>query len=104
MEKENWKKVKELLLQALSLEPLERREFLQKSGASAEILQEVESLIAFEEEAEGLMNLSAIEFSKKFFDEDESANALIGQSFGVYTIVRELGYGGIFAGGRLFLG
>ena len=97
MEKENWKKVKELLLEALSLEPLERREFLQKSGAGAEILREVKSLIAFEEEAEGLMNLSAIEFSKKFFDEDESANALIGQSFGVYTIVRELGYGGMGA-------
>lgn len=97
MEKENWKKVKELLLEALSLEPSERREFLQKSGAGAEILQEVESLIAFEDAAEGLMNLSAIEFSKKFFDEDEPANALVGQRFGVYTIVRELGYGGMGA-------
>ena len=41
------------------------------------------------------MNLSAVEFSKDFFDETESS--LIGQRIGVYRIVCELGYGGMGA-------
>ena len=84
MQTENWKKIKELLLEVLPLEPAERTTVLNKSGVSADIRQEVESLIAFESEAEGLMNLSAVEFSKEFFDEDNAKNALVGQSFDVY--------------------
>ncbi|MGC2234653.1 MAG: serine/threonine-protein kinase [Pyrinomonadaceae bacterium] len=97
METENWKKVKELLHEVLPLEPSRRRNFLDASGASAEILEEVESLVGFEQEAVDLMNLSAVEFSREFFDEDDSKNVLTGQNVGVYKIIGELGFGGMGA-------
>ncbi|HEY0458382.1 MAG TPA: tetratricopeptide repeat protein [Pyrinomonadaceae bacterium] len=96
MQSENWKKVKELLDEVLSREASERRPFLENCGAGIEILSEVESLLAFEEESEDLMRLSAVEFSRDFFDEDAD-NLLIGQTVGNYKIVRELGQGGMGA-------
>ncbi len=89
-------KVSEILEDVLAIEPAKRREYLENSGFEQEILQEIESLLAFEEEAEASMNLSAVEFSKDFFDDDEQ-NLLIGQQIGVYRIVRELGFGGMGA-------
>ena len=98
MQTEKWKKIKELLAEVLPLGASERRNFLDKSGVNGEIRVEVESLLAFEEESEDLMKLSAVEFSKDFFDTEEAAeNVLIGQKFGVYKIVGELGYGGMGA-------
>jgi len=96
MQTGNWKKVKELLQEVLPLDDSERARFFDNSGVNIEIRAEVESLLAFEEESEDLMRLSAVEFSKDFFDEDEAAkNVSIGQRFGVYEIVREIGYGGM---------
>ncbi|MEP6923258.1 MAG: protein kinase [Pyrinomonadaceae bacterium] len=97
MQTENWKKVKELLQEVLPLDAAERQNFLDNSGVSAEILREVESLIAFEKEAEDLMNLPAVEFSKEFFDEEEAKQGLIGQNVGAFRIVGELGHGGMGA-------
>lgn len=95
MKVENWKKVKDILHEALAIEPSARQDFFDKSDASGEILEEVISLLAFETEAGDLMNLSAVAFSRDFFDEEQ--NLLIGQNFGVYKVVRELGYGGMGA-------
>ncbi|HEX8246766.1 MAG TPA: serine/threonine-protein kinase [Pyrinomonadaceae bacterium] len=95
MQPENWKKIKEILDEALKIEPVRRQDFLNKSGASAEIRAEVESLLAFEAEAEDMMHLSAVEFSGDFFDADE--NVLIGKNVGAYRIIRELGQGGMGA-------
>ncbi len=96
MQTEKWKKVKELLAEVLPLEASERENFLDNSGINGETRAEVESLLVFEEESEDLMKLSAVEFSKDFFDTEEAAeDVLIGQKFGAYKIVRELGYGGI---------
>ena len=98
MQTENWKQIKELLQEAMSLAPEKRERFLIDSGASAAVRAEVESLLAFEEESENLMRLSAVEFSKDFFEnETGAANHLIGQNFGAYQIVRELGQGGMGA-------
>ena len=97
MQPENWKKVKEILDEVLELETSKRQDFLNKSNIDSEIRAEIESLLGFEEQSENLMNLSAVEFSKDFFDEDESVNPLIGQKIGVYQIVREIGYGGMGA-------
>ena len=96
MQAENWKKVKQLLDEVLSLETSERQRALQNSEISPEIRAEVESLLAFENESEDLMRLSAVEFSKDFFDEDDK-NSLIGQNIGAYKIVHELGFGGMGA-------
>lgn len=98
MQKETWDQVKEILQEVLKIETSKRQEFLDKSGISSEVRAEVQSLLEYETEAENLMDLSAVEFSKYFFDdEEESPNALIGQDIGVYKIVRELGYGGMGA-------
>jgi len=100
MQSENWKKVKALLDEVLPLGSTERQNFLDKSGVSAEVRAEVESLLAFEEESEDLMRFSAVEFSRDFFDENDAQNPLTGQRIGNYKIVRELGQGGM---GAVFL-
>jgi len=96
MQSENWKKIKELLDEVLSLELSERQKFLDNAKVSAELRAEVESLLAFETESEDLMRLSAVEFSKDFFDE-AAQNLLVGQQIGNYKIIRELGQGGMGA-------
>ena len=96
MEADNWKEVSEILSDCLEIETSERQKYLNELNISSEIRDEVKSLLAFETEAEDLMHLSAVEFSKDFFDEDEK-NVLIGQNFGVYKVVGELGYGGMGA-------
>ncbi len=68
MQTENWKKVKEILAEVLALEFSERQTYLENAKISRETRQEVESLLAVETEAASLMNLSAVEFSKDFFD------------------------------------
>lgn len=98
MQKEDWKKVKQLLKEVLEIEPAKRQKFLDDSGISDSMREEVESLLAFETESEDLMRLSAVEFSKDFFDSNETEkNTLLGQRIGVYEIVREIGYGGMGA-------
>ncbi len=96
MKTENWNNIKDVLLEALNLDVSARNIFLSGANISPEVRAEVESLLAFEEESEDLMRLSAVEFSKDFFDED-GANGLIGQNLGVYKIVGELGQGGMGA-------
>jgi eukaryotic-like serine/threonine-protein kinase len=93
----NWEQVKELLDEVLQIEPSKRLTYLRKAAVNDEVRAEVESLIAFEDEAENLMNLSAIEFSKDFFTEEDDSSALLGQQIGVYRIIREIGYGGLGA-------
>jgi eukaryotic-like serine/threonine-protein kinase len=93
MQPENWKKVKQILNEALELEPAEWPEFLKHVEVS--VRAEVESLLAFEAESETAMFLSAVEFSRDFFDDD--ANPLIGQQIGNYRIAGELGQGGMGA-------
>lgn len=94
MRPEDWKKVKEVLSDALELSEAERRPYLDKLGLSPEIRAEVESLLAFETESEDVMRLSAVEFSKDFFPGEEDEK-LVGQQIGSYRIVREIGYGGM---------
>ena len=97
MQPENWKKVKDLLDQALQLDIQERLEFITNSGFSPEIRNEVESLLSFEQESEHLMRLSAVEFSRDFFNGHNDPGSLIGHTIGVYRIVSELGFGGMGA-------
>ncbi len=95
---ENWQKVKELLDEVLNLEASEREKILHNSEIDNEIREEVRSLLAFEEDSENLIKLSAVEFSKGFFDdENDTENVLIGQTIGAYKIISELGYGGMGA-------
>lgn len=97
METNNWKQVSEILVDCLEIETSERRKFLDQANVSPEIRREVESLLAFEDEAGDLMNISAGEFLQDSFKEDDAANTLVGQKIGVYQIIGELGYGGMGA-------
>ncbi len=98
METENWKNIKDVLLEVLSRDAAERRAFWETADVTDEVRREVESLLAFEEESENSMRLPAAEFSKDFFGADDNEkNGLIGRSIGVYEIVGELGIGGMGA-------
>jgi len=93
MDAQNWKEVKALLEEVLELPAEDRDSFLASQKISPAIRSEVESLIGFETDATEMMQVSAVEFSKDFIDE----NALAGQQIGPYQIVSELGYGGMGA-------
>ena len=94
---DDWKKIKEVLNKVLETEIPHRRNFLEKAGLDAEMRREVELLLTFETEAETALHLPAIEFSKDFFDDGAATDANRGQIFGIYKVVRELGYGGMGA-------
>ena len=98
MHAENWKTIKDILLEALKLDASKRRDYLERADITPETRAEVESLLVLEAEAEDFMSLSIGEFSKDFLDRDETdVNALINQRIGVYEVVSELGFGGMGA-------
>ncbi|MDM7920711.1 MAG: serine/threonine-protein kinase, partial [Pyrinomonadaceae bacterium] len=94
MRSEDWKKVKEVLADALERPVTERQAFLDAQKLSPELRIEIETLLAFEEGSEGVMQLSAVEFAKDLLD-DAPESKLIGQTIGSYRIIREIGYGGM---------
>lgn len=93
MQNDNWPKIKELLNDALELSPNERGAFLDSKDLSDDLRNEIESLLSFEDQANEMMGMSAIEFSKDFVDVNEAP--LVGKNVGVYRIIRELGRGGM---------
>lgn len=88
----DWNKVKDSLEKALDLYGSEREAFV--ASLPFDIRGEVESLLAFEGEAEEAMQLSAVELSREFADETDN---MIGHQFGPYRAIRELGHGGMGA-------
>ncbi|MBK8467521.1 MAG: serine/threonine protein kinase [Chloracidobacterium sp.] len=93
-----WEEINALFMTALSLGPQERLSFLGKQHVSSEVIKEVESLLAFEDDAEEILQTSAIEFSRDFFDvEAEMPSTMAGQEIGAYRIISELGVGGMGA-------
>ncbi len=92
MSTQTWSTVSKILLDCLEIEVSERYRYLDTLDLSLEIREEVEKYLAFEKDVEGSLNFSAVDLSKGFFDEDRSA---IGQDFGVYKVVGELGFGGM---------
>ena len=96
MNAETWDQVKDLLSTLLEIDPGRRNDFLTQANVSSEISGEVRSLLAFEDAAERLMDVSAIALAPSF-PGDELTNGSIGQQIGVYKIVSELGYGGMGA-------
>ena len=102
MQAENWQKVKEILREALQIEPSARLVFLDAAAPSAEVRAEVESLLAFEKETEDFMSLPITDFSKDFLVTEETVqekaeSSLINQKIGIYKIIGELGAGGMGA-------
>ena len=93
MDAANWADVKQILDLALEIDRDKRAEFLDRREIPAEIRAEVESLLAYEDGAEGMMQLSAVAFSLDLLEDD----ALAGQQIGAYKIIGEIGHGGMGA-------
>ena len=76
----DWKKVDEIILDALELGEAERREFIEKHCLDApEMRSEIESLLAGESAAEKFFGLPAVNNYADFFGKDEDSEALAGQ-------------------------
>ncbi len=98
MHSENWKAIKDTLLEALKLDPAERRRYLNGPDITAETRKEVESLLTLESEAADFMSLTVGDFSSDFFDSDDYRSiSIIKQKIGSYEVVSELGFGGMGA-------
>lgn len=98
MQAENWITIKKVLQELFNLTPFEREEFWAKSDLSAEIKDEVKSLLEFEEESEKFMSATAGNLTGElFFEKEKRKHQIIGQRIGIYEIVGELGFGGMGA-------
>ena len=94
---DEWDKIKEIVESVLIRRVDERASFLDTLNLSNEMRAEIDSLIAFDDESANFLNQSAVNYSQDFFDDEDQINPLIGQTIGIYSIHRELGFGGMGA-------
>jgi eukaryotic-like serine/threonine-protein kinase len=100
MNPNRWHQVNELFHAALGVNEEKREVYLAEvCRGDAGLRQEVETLIAGHVSAEGSMQTASLrEAVQKLFEEDETLT--VGQDFGPYRVIREIGRGGM---GRVFL-
>ena len=92
---ERWASVKQIHQAVLDRAGSERSVFLDEICAGDETLRrEVQSLLAYEEEAESFMELPALDVTAAIASEDDDAT-LVGRVLGHYHIVSLLGAGGM---------
>jgi serine/threonine protein kinase len=95
MTPEKWHRVKEVFEAALGHAPEERAAFVGQACAGDDLLHsEVNSLLSSYEEESSFMETPAAAIAARSLVSEESA-ALVGQQFGHYQIVREIGRGGM---------
>lgn len=93
MESKRWQVIEELLDAALELAPDKRQSFIDAIPAP-KLRHEVASLLAVDGRAVGFMDAPAAALSGDFFVSSHG-NSHVGRRFGSYTIVREVGRGGM---------
>jgi serine/threonine protein kinase len=92
---ERWTTVKSLHLAALDREPSQRAVFLDEACAGDEALRrEVESLLAYEEDAERFMESPALEVTARSVSQDRDTR-LVGRTLSHYQVESLLGAGGM---------
>jgi predicted ATPase/predicted Ser/Thr protein kinase len=92
---ENWEKVKQLYQAALGKDAVEQAVFLDEACAGDEALRrEVQSLLAYQEEAEPFMEAPAIEVAATTLIEDPDIR-LVGRKLSHYQVLSLLGAGGM---------
>src|SRR5262249_42249934 len=94
-----WRPIDELVRASLACKPAERSAFLDRNcHDDPGLRQEVEALLAFENQADGLLN-DAVEQAAASAAGEARARAgiedLIGTRIGPYRILREIGRGGM---------
>lgn len=95
MTPERYQQVGKLCLDALRLEPDRRAPFLDQACAdSPSLRRQVESLLAYQQQAENFMELPALEVAAKIIA-GQQPPALIGQQIGPYRVLSLLGAGGM---------
>ncbi|QQS32423.1 MAG: serine/threonine protein kinase [Acidobacteriota bacterium] len=98
MNASNWSIVKELVSDLLDVEPGSRASHLDGLGLEPDIRREVEELLAFDGRGLAVIDSSAFELTTKVLAESTHfADRSTGQAVGPYTIVGELGLGGMGA-------
>src|SRR5690242_2366103 len=100
MTSDRWQEINELFHAALAVDLQKREAYLAEAcDGDAELRQEVENLIASHESAEASMyTVSFREAVQQALQEDDTLP--MGQNFGPYRVIREIGKGGM---GRVFL-
>ncbi len=100
MDPERWKQIEHIYHRALESEQSQRSAFLQEAcGGDSALRQEVESLLAHEQEAEDFIEAPALEVAAKGLAKDQ-VDSMIGRLLGSYKILSLLGAGGM---GEVFL-
>ncbi len=95
MTPERYQQVGQLCLDALRLEPDRRATFLDQACAdSPSLRRQVESLLAYQQQAENFIELPALEVAARIIA-GQQPSVLIGQQIGHYRVLSLLGAGGM---------
>jgi serine/threonine protein kinase len=93
MTPERWKRVDQLLQEALGRDSAERAAFLAEAcGADDELRHEVESLLGFHDRAENFIETPPSDIAADLLAVEESRD---GQTIGHYQLIRRIGRGGM---------
>jgi len=96
MKPERWQQVANLYHAALERNAGERASFLREScGGDEELRREVESLLAYEDQAENFIESPALEVAARMMAERRDQTVSAGQMINQYQIISRLGAGGM---------
>ena len=94
IDRSRWHQIERLYYDALERDQGDRAAFLAMACDDEALRGEVESLLAHERSADGLLAAPALEIAAQTLG-DDSHHALVGRAFGSYRIVSALGAGGM---------
>jgi serine/threonine protein kinase/predicted negative regulator of RcsB-dependent stress response len=102
MDSDRWQKINELFHASLDLSKGERLQFLKKECIDdAKLFEEVQKLIKAHQKAYDFIENAAVDKAFGLLaTEQEETKSFVGQQFGVYKIIKEIGRGGM---GAVFL-